>query len=74
MSYGSLVAANGPENNMSPHVALALTLPKGFSLSGEVWAFWRTSLDDGVYNVPGTLLRKGSANQGRYLGTQVEGT
>ncbi|WP_197041246.1 alginate export family protein [Chondromyces apiculatus] len=72
-AYFGLVSANGPENNVSPHVALALALPADLSVSGEVWAFWRQSLEDGIYNVPGALLRPGTPRQARYVGTQVQG-
>jgi hypothetical protein len=44
-----------------------------FSASVETWAFWRESSSDGVYSVPGSLLRPGAPNQSRYLGTQIEG-
>jgi hypothetical protein len=72
-SYFGLVSANGPSNNVAPHAALAVQLPLRFSASIEYWAFWRESLADGVYSVPGTLIRPGSTSEGRYLGDQVEG-
>jgi hypothetical protein len=72
-AYFGLVSANGPSNDVSPHAALAVRLPLRFSASVEYWAFWRESLGDGVYSVPGTLLRPGTTSQGRYLGDQVEG-
>jgi hypothetical protein len=72
-AYFGLVSANGPSNNVAPHASVALTLPRGFSTSVEGWAFWRESGADGVYSVPGNLLRPGGSNQGRYLGSQVEG-
>jgi Alginate export len=71
--YFGFVSANGPSNNAASHAQLAATFPARFSGSVEAWAFWRESLDDGVYSVPGTFLRPGSPSQGRYLGTQVEG-
>ena len=67
------MSANGPSNNVAPHAKFELTLPAGFSTSVEGWAFWRESIADGVYSVPGTLLRPGTPSQGSYLGTQVEG-
>jgi hypothetical protein len=72
-AYFGLVSANGPSNNIAPHAQLALQLPARFSASVEYWAFWRESLADGVYGVPGTLLRAGNSAEGRYLGDQVEG-
>jgi hypothetical protein len=71
-TYFGLVSANGPANNIGPHAALALSLPGSVTLTNEFWAFWRESLEDGVYNVPGLLVRPGTARQGRYLGWQYE--
>jgi hypothetical protein len=71
-AYFGLVSANGPSNDVGPHAALALSLPASITLTGEVWAFWRQSVHDGVYAVPGVLLRPGNADQARYLGTQFE--
>jgi hypothetical protein len=42
------------------------------TLTNEAWAFWRTNLADGVYSVPGFLIRAGSAEQARALGYQWE--
>jgi|HubBroStandDraft_1064217.scaffolds.fasta_scaffold04228_5 alginate export protein len=72
-AYFGLVQANGPSNNVAPHAALAVKLPLRLSASVEYWAFWRESLADGVYNVPGNLLRPGNASEGSFLGSQVEG-
>jgi Alginate export len=72
-AYFGLVSANGPSNNVAPHAALALQLPARFTASVEGWAYWRESSADGVYSVPGTLLRPGTSAEGQYLGAQVEG-
>jgi alginate export protein len=72
-AYFGLLGANGASNNVAGHAALALALPRSISISAEYWVFWRESLADGVYNVPGYLLRVGDGNPGRYLGTQLEG-
>jgi Alginate export len=72
-AYFGLIGANGPSNNVSPHLSISLTLPKDISFSVETWAFWRESTNDGLYNVPGFLLRPGFGNPESYLGTQVEG-
>jgi hypothetical protein len=71
-TYFGLVSANGPANNIGPHAAIALSFPGSVTLTNEFWAFWRESLEDGVYNVPGFLVRPGNAQQGRYLGWQYE--
>jgi hypothetical protein len=35
-------------------------------------AFWRQSTGDGVYAIPGILLRSGSGSKARYIGMQLE--
>jgi hypothetical protein len=72
-AYFGLVSANGPSNNVAPHAQLAVSLPLRLSASLEAWAFWRENVNDGIYSVPGTLLRSGNDGQSRYLGTQAEG-
>lgn len=71
-AYFGLLSPNGPANNLAPHAALQLSLPASVSLMAEIWSFFRYSVADGVYGVPGTLLRPGAANPERYLGTQLE--
>jgi len=70
-SYFGLIGANGPSNNIGAHLAVALKLPKSVSVIVESWVFFRESLGDGVYNVPGYLLRRGAGNPARYLGAQL---
>jgi hypothetical protein len=71
-AYFGLLGANGASNNLAGHAALGLTFPRAISFSVEYWAFWRESLADGVYNVPGYLIRPGNGNPARYLGSQLE--
>jgi hypothetical protein len=72
-AYFGLIGANGASNSIAAHVALALALPRSVSVAAEYWVFWRESLADGVYNVPGYLLRVGDGNPRHYLGAQLEG-
>ena len=70
--YFGMVSLNGAPNHVAPRAALALHLSRSVTVRAEFMAFWRESLNDGVYNVPGFLLRKGDGNPGRYVGAQVE--
>lgn len=71
-AYFGLLSPNGPANNLGAHGALQVFLPASVSLLAEVWSFFRYSLADGVYSVPGALIRPGAKNPERYLGTQLE--
>jgi hypothetical protein len=37
-------------------------------------AYWRQSRSDGVYDIPGTLIRAAGASRARFIGKQVEAT
>lgn len=71
-AYFGLLAANGASNNLGPHLSAAISPTRAFILSAEVWGFWRTSRADGVYGVPGVLIRPGSPADARFLGTQTQ--
>ena len=58
----------GPINFIDVHPKVEITLPHNVSASFDWIVQWRESLDDGVYNVPGSLIRAGNASQARYVG------
>ncbi len=60
----------GPLNFVDVHPHVELTLPHNVSASFDWIVQWRQSLDDGVYNVPGSLIRAGNASDARYVGNR----
>ncbi|MDG2520749.1 alginate export family protein [Caulobacter segnis] len=62
----------GPYNiaNISPTVSLDLGRGVGLDLSAA--AYWRASTRDGLYDVPGQLIRESGASRARFVGAQVE--
>jgi hypothetical protein len=64
------VQANGPLNIQGFRPNVTIQLPRGAMLTGDVFFFWRQQVNDGVYNIPGFLLRTGKFSQARYIGTQ----
>lgn len=69
-NYFGVLATTGPGPinfiDVHPHVETAL--PHDVSLSVD-WIFqWRESLADGVYAVPGFLIRAGNNSQARFVG------
>jgi hypothetical protein len=70
--YFGLVGFSGSPNHIAPRLALSLSLSPRVLFRVELLAFWRESLNDGIYNVPGFLLRPGVGNPARYVGTQLE--
>lgn len=58
----------GPVNFMDLHPSLNLHLSPTVTFTPD-WVFqWRESLQDGVYTVPGTLLRAAGNSQARFVG------
>jgi hypothetical protein len=64
----------GPYNIVSLNPHLGLALRKGLSASVAGMAYWRYSGSDGVYDVPGNLIRAPGTARSRFIGKQVEGT
>jgi hypothetical protein len=64
----------GPYNIISanPRVALALTPTLSGSIAGM--AYWRYTKGDGIYDVPGNLIRAPGTATSRFIGKQVEAT
>lgn len=64
----------GPTNiiNVNPRVAATLMPTVTASLAGV--AYWRYSRADGVYDIPGNLIRAPGDTTGRFIGKEVEGT
>jgi hypothetical protein len=58
----------GPINFIDLHPRVQFQLPRGVSVSTDLVVQWRESLLDGVYAVPGFLLRAANGNQARFVG------
>ena len=69
-NYFGVLATTGPGPinfiDVHPHVELAL--PHDVSLSADWIVQWRQSLEDGVYAVPGFLIRAADGSQARFVG------
>ena len=62
----------GPRNliHLQPSVTVRPRTDLDVTLMGA--AYWRESTRDGVYSIPGMLIRSGRGSDARYIGTQVE--
>ena len=67
-AYFGLIAPVGPLNHSDLHPSIAFGLPKGWSVSASWLFFWRTTADDGLYAVPGTLLRPAEGTRAHFVG------
>jgi hypothetical protein len=71
-AYFGQLASIGPLNHRDLHPTLDLTFPRGVSLTADWVFYWRQSLRDGVYSVPGDLLRTGQLSAARFIGHQPD--
>lgn len=62
----------GPRNLIHVRPSAAIYPRDDVQVSLTAAAFWRQSKGDGIYNVPGILLRSGSDSATRFIGKQFE--
>ena len=69
--FGVLASTGpGPVNFMDIHPRLQTQFPHGVTVSTD-WVFqWRQSTLDGIYTVPGSLLRPTGTSRARYVGNR----
>lgn len=62
----------GPRNIINLHPGIDINVGQAISLELSAAAFWRASLGDGVYDVPGQQIRSTGASRARFVGSQLE--
>lgn len=62
----------GPYNLVNVQPVATMELSKSMALSVAGAAYWRQSTGDGVYDIPGHLLRASDGNNARFVGKQIE--
>ena len=68
--YFGVPATTGPINFIDVHPHVEIALPHNVVTSFDWIVQWRESLDDGVHNVPGSLICAGYASEPRYVGNR----
>ncbi|WP_296594886.1 alginate export family protein [Phenylobacterium sp.] len=64
----------GPYNIVSLNPGVALDLGNDLSLGLSAMVYWRYARADGVYDVPGNLVRGANGSRARFIGKEVEAT
>jgi hypothetical protein len=64
----------GPTNIVSVNPRVALSMGANVSASLAGMAYWRQSRADGVYDIPGNLVRAPGSASARFIGKEVEAT
>lgn len=62
----------GPYNLINAAVAQTLVLTKSVTAGVSAMGYWRYSTADGVYDIPGNLVRRANGNAARSIGQEVE--
>jgi hypothetical protein len=64
----------GPTNIISLNPRVSANLGKDVSASVAAMAYWRYSTGDGVYDIPGNLIRAPGDSDARFIGKEAEAT
>ena len=70
--YGYMLFTSGSLNTVVVHPGVSLQLSPTVSVTGEWFAFWRTSAEDGLYSQSGALLRGGQTTGSGYVGAESD--
>ena len=70
-AYFSEADLLGPYNLMDLHPSLELNLTERILLTPDLDFFWRQSTNDGIYGIPGNLIRTGRTSRARYVGNHA---
>ena len=62
----------GPRNIVNVHPSLDFDLGKGVTVELVAARFWRESRGDGIYDIPGGLIRPAGGSDARHIGDQLE--
>lgn len=62
----------GPRNIVNLHPSLDVDLGHGMTAELAGAAYWRASRGDGVYDVPGQLIREAGGSDARHIGNELE--
>ena len=68
--FFGVIQQNGPLNIQGFRPSLTVQLPRRAALTVDSYFFWRRSINDALYDVPGFPMRPGNLSRARYVGTQ----
>jgi len=68
--FFGVIQENGPLNIEGFRPSVTIQLPRRLAFTADSYFFWRESINDALYNVPGFPLRPGNLSRARYVGAQ----
>ena len=66
------IGANGPNNINGFSPSASLEIVNKITVTADSYFFFRKSLNDGIYGVPGNLIRSGKNSRARFIGAQPQ--
>lgn len=69
-AYFGLIAPTGPSNHRDLHPQVSARFGARVEATADWLVLWRHSLRDGLYDIPGNLLRAGATSDARFVGHQ----
>lgn len=66
--YFGLVSTAGPSNHMDLHPQVTLSFRHDLVMTASWLFFWRQEVGDGVYGIPGNVLRSAEGTRARFVG------
>lgn len=70
--YFGALSPVGPRNLIQVRPSVTVYPRKDVAVSLTGGAFWRQSTADGIYGVPGNLVRSGKGSDAHFIGNQIE--
>lgn len=64
----------GPYNIVNAYSSLGMEVAPDVSASLAAMAYWRYSREDGIYDIPGNLIRDAGDSRAKFVGKEVEAT
>jgi hypothetical protein len=69
--FGPKLTMFGPFNLFDAHPVLMFSPLPSISCDLDAAWFWRESLEDGLYQIGGALIRPSGGSRARYIGSQI---
>ena len=69
--FGPKLTMFGPFNFIDAHPVLMFSPLPSISCDLDAGWFWRESLEDGLYQIGGALIRPSGGSRARYIGNQI---
>jgi len=66
--YFGLISSLAPSNSMDVHPQFTIDARSDLAITTTWLFFWRQQIDDGIYGIPGNLIRSGERTQKRFVG------